>query len=128
MDRPRTVDLTKVERVLHHHDHLERFGGRFRFALIRLYWCARELVVSILTDLGDIRDDRTDPQLFTAAAKHYPGLAGYFARLATLRALKDRDQPDPFDPNGPDAISEVMAARNMVTYLLVVANQARARR
>lgn len=132
----RVVDLDRLNRHLANLDHLDRFGGRFLFPLSRIYQVDRECVVSILNDLGGIRTDRDDNELFAAAAQHRPELGpnrvnqGDLAALLALKPFHDTTgrvptRSLPFDPNGDGAIVRVARVRNSATRLLGTAIEVR---
>lgn len=123
----RVIDLDAACRALGAYDHLERFGGRYRVPLARIYLITRDLVVSILNDHGDIQDDRTDCELFYAVAKHHPEHATRLLRLLALHPFAVRGV-EPFDPIGQDLLPDVERLRNAAIEVLGLAVQVRAGR
>lgn len=104
-----------------HPTKLDRFGGRYMVVFGGLYRVARECVVSLLNGWGDVQDNRSDEELFTAALRHLaPGhaLAIAIGVLFTLQPFRDGSEPKPFDPVGPDARKYAVQCHQMATRLL----------
>lgn len=123
--QPRIVDLDRQNKWLSNYDNLERFGGRYRFVLARLHDITREIVISLLTDAGDIQTRRTNEELFTAAGARYPFYADDLQELSTLRAFTDPHMLEPFYPNGSELLPKVARLRDKVAMLLGLAYQIR---
>jgi hypothetical protein len=106
MTRQPNLDAQRVPLATFAPDKLGRFGGRYRVVFGGLYRVARECVVSLLNSWGDIQDDRSDEELFTAAAGHLPPgspLVTEIQMLGQLGPFRYGTQPEPFDPVGPQA-------------------------
>lgn len=121
------ISLDQQRRWLAAYEHLERFGGRYQFVLARIYQVSRTLVVSILNDYGDIHADRTDLELFVAAAMRHPDHASRLGALVGLRGFTSADLPDPFDPVGEHQMPTVAEYRDMAIGLLGLAVDVRMR-
>jgi hypothetical protein len=120
------IGLHDQHKALSNYDYLNRFGGRYRFVCAGLYRVARTLVVSVLDDHGDIRNDRSDAELFAAVAEHHPDFQRQITELDSLRPFLVRGEVEPFDPKGPDALHRVTHLRSAAHDLLLLAMTVRA--
>jgi len=103
---------------LRHYRHLERFGGRYQFALADLYAIAKGIAVAWCSTLE--RPTFVKSDALTTVAEHRPDLRADIATIARLRPFYDmtrghRGERLPFDPVG--ARGEIEEAVGAVSRL-----------
>jgi len=111
-------DIRRRAASLRHYRNLDRFGGRYQFALGDLYAIAKGIAVAWCITLD--RPTFVKSQALAIVAAYRPDLREEVAVIMRLRPFYDfgrghRDQPLPFDP--VDARSEVERALDAVTHL-----------
>jgi predicted nucleotidyltransferase len=119
-------ELQTLARSLASFDDLDRFGGRFLFALAHLYRVGRAVVLSLLAERGvfEFNQARAFALLADALSEH----AADVERIARLRPFAELTNghevdPLPFD-FAADAGAHVAAARDAIRRLVALSEHA----